>query len=178
MFVLCFSYRTSTSFGSPLISKIHVCEVGSLSQNGYGNGHMGQTETPTPRGVVGFVFLLVTIRLLQCAGVPRGTCNMWSLRCLLLPFAGVSNETCNTRIFLCCFLHCADVPSGMSSMPTVQQHLGCVPGPSRAVDRVRMHKSLTRTLCVVQSEMFNLRTPQWRLLLCAGILTSVASVSG
>ena len=33
MFVLCFSYRTSTSFGSPLISKIHVCEPSRPHQN-------------------------------------------------------------------------------------------------------------------------------------------------
>ena len=64
-FVLCFSYRTTTSFGSPLISKIRVCElhawseVWSLSQNGYGNGHFGSDGDPTPRGVVGFVFLQV-----------------------------------------------------------------------------------------------------------------------
>mmetsp|Transcript_26962 Transcript_26962/g.70901 ORF Transcript_26962/g.70901 Transcript_26962/m.70901 type:complete len:219 (-) Transcript_26962:992-1648(-) len=106
-------------------------------------------------------------RLLHCAGAPRGTCNMRIFRCRLLRCAGVSKETCNTRIFLCRFLHCADVPSGMSSMPTVQWHLGCAPGPSRAVDQVRVHKSFTRTPCVVQSEMFNLRTPHWRLLLCA-----------
>ena len=50
---------------------------------------------PHARGVVGFVFLQVMFRLAQCAGAPRGTCNMRSLRCLLLQCAGVSNETCN-----------------------------------------------------------------------------------
>ena len=39
---------------------------------------------------------------------------MRSLRCLLLQCASMSNKSCNTRIFLCRFLHCADVPSGMS----------------------------------------------------------------
>ena len=53
---------------------------------------------------------------------------MRSLRRLLLQGAGVLNEKCNTRISLCCFLHCADLPSGMSSMPTVQQHLGSSAG--------------------------------------------------
>ena len=33
-------------------------EVWSLSQNGYGNGYESDGD-PTPRGVVGFVFLLV-----------------------------------------------------------------------------------------------------------------------
>ena len=40
----------------------------------------------------------------------EGTCNVRSLRCLLLQCAGMS---CNTRIFLCRFLLCADVPSGV-----------------------------------------------------------------
>ena len=106
-------------------------------------------------------------RLPQFASAPRGTCNVRSLRCLLRQCARLSNESCNTLIFLYRFLHGADVPSGRSSTPTVHSHLGFMPGPSRAVDQVRVHKSLTRTLCVVQSEIFMLQSPQWRLRLCA-----------
>ena len=54
--MLYFSHRTSTCFCSPLISKIHVCEVhAGLEPKWLRQWSDGD---PTPRGVVGFVFPL------------------------------------------------------------------------------------------------------------------------
>ena len=69
--VLCFSCRTSTVC-SPLnqapvfdrrflsVNRMHGAEV--RSQNGYSNVFFGSDGDPTPRGVVGFVFLQVMSR--------------------------------------------------------------------------------------------------------------------
>ena len=59
-FVLCFSYRTSTSFSSPLNLKDSVCEVHAWLEPKW--LRQWSDGDPTPRGVVGFVFPLVDTR--------------------------------------------------------------------------------------------------------------------
>ena len=62
---------------------------------------MGQTETPLRRSGGSSFRLLLCVDVLE----GRATCSVFGCH---LQFAGVSNEICNTRIFLGCFLHCAD----------------------------------------------------------------------
>ena len=56
-----------------------------LSQNGYDSVYMGQTETSTPRGVVGFVFLQVMTEDL----IPR---RVWARAHLLKPLPWVFSD--------------------------------------------------------------------------------------
>ena len=56
---------------------MHGAEVLSLSQNGYGNFYLGQTETPRREEVVGFVFLQVMSRARGLRRVMGTSMDAW-----------------------------------------------------------------------------------------------------
>ena len=87
--MLYFSHRTSTNFCSSLISKIHVCEW--LEPKWLRQWSDGD---PTPRGVVGFVFLpVMSFRSTPMSREGRATCGAFGAFFYSAPVCGTSRAT-------------------------------------------------------------------------------------